>query len=306
MDITPDEARISDAMRQFGERLKNIRVGLGYTQPDLATKLGCKRQTLSSWEQGFTTPDIKTLLRLKEQARTDEKNPIEVDLGELLGERKTDFGRTPLEYAIRLLQKIDVMGIRDVHPTRSEALTSFLPFLESEQSSICIVASSFLGVTRVAPEQVATVLSEKATEVKEFKILMTHPEMSQWREKQEGRAPGSIELEIRESVKLLESWGVRSENIKFWRGAPTIFLLFTPERMLANPYTYQTEAFKSVTVEIAPTKSRDDVFSQYSMNHFKRPFESGNSVTLVQLREEEKLREESGQVPKRVNRSRRS
>lgn len=286
-DVPLNEKGLTERITQLGNGIKEIRVRLGFTQPELAAKLGCKRQTLSSWEQGLTTPDIKSLLILKQEARSHPKNPIEIDLGELLGQRKIDVGRTPLEYVIRLLQKIDVTGIRDIHRNRSEALISFLPFLESEQESICIVASSFLGVTRVAPEQVASVLSRKATTVKEFKILMTHPVMSHWREEQEGRAEGSIEQEIWESVDLLlKSWNVRAENIRFWKGAPTIFLMCTRERMLINPYAYQTEAFKSVTFEIAPTHSQDDIFAGYWTNHFKRPWESSSSVPLSEVQKD--------------------
>ena len=148
----------SKAMEEIGLRLKDIRIKLGETQPALAAKLKCKRQTLSSWEQGLTTPDVKSLLRLKEIARTSESNPIEINLGEILGEYRVDAGATPLEYPIRLLQRIDLMGIRNVYANRRDALTSFLPFLESEQNSLNIVASSFLGVIRVAEARVAAAL----------------------------------------------------------------------------------------------------------------------------------------------------
>lgn len=283
-EIDPaDDAYLAQA-KQFGDQIRNLRLSLGLSQPELAAKLQCKRQTISSWEQGQTSPDVKVLFQLKEIARTNEKNPLDVDLGDMLGDRRGDAGATPLEYTIGLLQKMNSMGIREIHSNRADALMSFISFLESERESISIVASSFLGVTRVAPERVAAVLSRKPGKVKQFRVLMTHPEMSQWREKQEGRADGSIRAEISESVKVLESWGVRSENIRFWRGAPTIFLLFTPQRMLANPYTYQTEAFKSVTFEVAPTGSPNDVFSHYSENHFKRPWESPSAVSLEEVR----------------------
>jgi hypothetical protein len=102
---------------------------------------------------------------------------------------------------ILLLQAIDPTGIRGVHPNRSLALAAFCPFLEREQESLFIVASSFLGVKTVAEERVTTLLRRKVTEVRDFRILMTHPDIGKLREKQEGRSENSISNEIKESVQ---------------------------------------------------------------------------------------------------------
>ena len=280
MDTEIKDSEFDEPIKKFGERLKELRVSLGYTQPELASKLGCKRQTIGSWEQGQTTPDIKALLQLQSIARAHERV---VGLGELLGEIKIDSGETPLKFALRLLQQIDSAGIRGVYPNRGQALSAFIPFLEKEQKSICIVASSFLGV-RVTEERIISLLRRKVASVQDFKVLMTHPEICRWRETQEGRRPGIIYEEIRESFTTLLNWGVKQENIKFHRGAPTIFLIFTPDRMLANPYTYMTEAYKTVTLEVAPTGAEDDVYSQYFNHHFKRPWESNSVVAGEELK----------------------
>ena len=42
------------------------------------------------------------------------------------------------------------------------------------------------------------------------------------------------------------------------RKAPTVFMLFTPDRMLLNPYTYGAEAFKTFTLEVARTENSED------------------------------------------------
>jgi len=261
----------------FGKELREIRERAGLSQPQLAEMLGIQRQTISSWEQGATAPDVRIMLRMKHALHRQKH--VAVEIGALLGEHRADTGKTPLEYTLHLLEKLDRCGIRDVHSNRAAALTAFLPFLERAESRVCLVASSLLGVTRVAPERVATALKSKA---RQLLVLMTHPDTSQLREAQEGRSPGSISSEIRESARTLRDWGVEKENIRFYRGAPTIFLLFTEERMLANPYTYQTEAFKTVTFELAPVSetdsfARDDIYSQYSVNHFENPWKSASS-----------------------------
>ena len=270
---TSEEA-LSPDLVAFGARLYQVRVKLGRTQPELAMDLKVKRQTVSSWEQGKTSPDVKTLLALK--TLCSEK--ISLDLGELLGERHLDIGKTPLSFSIDLLSDIDRLGVRGVYPSRSDALIKFSTFLEEEKHTIYIVASSFMGLLRVAPEKISLLLKQKAGEVKDFRVLMTHPSFGELREGQEQRQSGSIELEIKESIRTLQGWGLQPGAIKFFQGAPTVFLLATAERMILNPYTYMTEAFKTMTLEVNKTQNTEDIFSQYMYHHFKRPWESDASV----------------------------
>ncbi|MBZ5511396.1 MAG: helix-turn-helix domain-containing protein [Acidobacteriia bacterium] len=263
-------------VKEFGEQLKETRVRLDYTQEDFARHLGVKRQTLSSWEQGVTTPDVRTLLRLKQIAK--EKAPV--DLGDLLGETRWDSGRTPVSFAIRLLQTIDAMGIRNAYKNRTDALNGFYPVLEKEADSISVVCSSFMGVIRVAPQKVSLLLQHKAKTIT-WRILMTDPDVSNLREQQEVREKGSIANEIWESVNTItQDWGISKESIRFYRGAPTVFMLFTPERLLLNPYTYQTEAFKTFTLEVARTENSEDIYGQYVTNHFERSWQGPNAVLL--------------------------
>jgi transcriptional regulator with XRE-family HTH domain len=278
-----EDALFEESLRPFCDGLKEIRIKLGLTQEELGGVLGVRRPTIGSWESGSTTPDVKVLLKLRQYAR--HKN-LSVDLSELLGERQADRGRTPLDYAIHLLQAMDKMGMRGVYPNRSEAMEAFSSWLEKEENYITIVSSSFVGVMRTASQNVSELLKTKVKKVKSFQILMTHPEVSKWREDQEGRASGSIEKEILETVEnLVNKWGVDEENIKFYRGAPTVFLLLTSQRMLLNPYTYQTEAFKTVTFEVAPTPlNKDSIYNQYFEHHFRRPWESQNSIPYPAFR----------------------
>lgn len=262
-------------VRDFGEQLKQTRIHLDYTQEELATRLGVKRQTLSSWETGTTTPDVQMLFRLKQLAK-DGKDQL-IDLGDLLGETRWDVGRTPLSFAIGLLQMIDALGIRNVYRNRTEALNGFYPVLEKEAESIGIVCSSLMGLIRVGPQKVAQILMQKAREKVSFRILMTHPRVSKLREAQETRKAGSIESEIWESIKVITDWGIPRESIRFYDGAPTVFLMFTPNRMLLNPYPYQTEAFKVFSLEVGRTESSEDIYTQYFTNHFLRSWEGSNS-----------------------------
>jgi DNA-binding XRE family transcriptional regulator len=269
----------NEALEKFGERLRDVRVQLNLTQEELARLLDIKRQTLSSWEQGSTSPDVKTLLLLKHRARERARA---VDLGALLGDARWDWGETPLQYPIRLLQAMDSHGIRGVYSNRGQALEAFTSLIKQELTSIYVVCSSFMGVIRVAPAEVSEALQRKAASI-DVRILMTDPgQVSRLREDQEGRKQGSISKEIWDSVDELTKWGVKRESIRFYSGAPTVFLLFTPERMLVNPYTYGTEAFKTVTFEVARTR-QGDIYSQYEENHFRRPWKSVTSKSIDEV-----------------------
>lgn len=51
---------------KFHEKLVKLRKSNGYTQEDLAEKLGVSRQAVARWEAGETTPDMKMLLGICE------------------------------------------------------------------------------------------------------------------------------------------------------------------------------------------------------------------------------------------------
>jgi transcriptional regulator with XRE-family HTH domain len=270
---------VSTKVKEFGEQLKKTRVGLNYSQEELAGRLGVKRQTLSSWEAGTTTPDVQTLFRLRQVAK-DEKS-LGIDLGDLLGEGRLDEGPTPLSFAIKLLQTINTLGIRNAYLNRSDALNGFYLALEQETETITIVCSSLFGVLRVAPQRVSDLLKRKAKSNVKWRILMTNPQVSSGlREDQEARRPKTIEGEIYEAIHMLTGdWGIPESSIRFYKGAPTVFLMFTRERMLLNPYTYGAEAYKTLTLEVAHTESREDIYTQYKENHFQRSWDGSSALS---------------------------
>ena len=49
---------------EFGNRLKELRIQSGYTQTELALKLGVNQTTVKNWEKGNTQTDFETLIKL--------------------------------------------------------------------------------------------------------------------------------------------------------------------------------------------------------------------------------------------------
>ncbi len=61
------------------ENLKNLRKQKGYSQEELASRLGVVRQTISKWEKGQSVPDSEMLMKLADV--------FEVTVSQLLGSK---------------------------------------------------------------------------------------------------------------------------------------------------------------------------------------------------------------------------
>lgn len=53
-------------------KMINRRKDLGYSQQELANKLGVTRSAVSGWEIGRNEPDLQTIIKLKEILRVKE------------------------------------------------------------------------------------------------------------------------------------------------------------------------------------------------------------------------------------------
>lgn len=51
-------------LMSFNERLKKIREVKGFTQQEVADKVGKKKNSISNWEMGIARPDVDTLAKL--------------------------------------------------------------------------------------------------------------------------------------------------------------------------------------------------------------------------------------------------
>lgn len=52
--------------KEIGNKIKRLRKSLGFTQAELAKKLGVTNQAVSRWENGKNTPDLQVLLKIKD------------------------------------------------------------------------------------------------------------------------------------------------------------------------------------------------------------------------------------------------
>jgi len=88
----------------LNERIKQLRIGRGLSQVDLAEKLGVSKQSVSNWENDNIQPSIEMLVKIS--------HIFSVSTDYLLGENSREFIEiTGLkkEYIPHIQQIIDVM-----------------------------------------------------------------------------------------------------------------------------------------------------------------------------------------------------
>lgn len=167
---------------------------------------------------------------------------------------------------IDLLQLVDKAGLVGIYPTRQEALSMFLKFLENEPYEIMVIGSSLRGLLQdhdKAYVDACNLLKEKGTITK---FLLTHPKIADLRAQQEGRNLTDIGKEILISLKILiEDWKVPRENIKLYQGTPTCFGIKTEGAMLLNFYPYEKEAFASPCLVV---KKGEYFYQHFGFSHF--------------------------------------
>ena len=121
--ITKDFIKHKEDINLFNENLKKIRKEKGYTQEELAAKVGVVRQTVSKWEKGLSVPDADILRKLAEILNTDINillgNEIAVDVDNLNGLIKNeekdnkDNSNSVEEQLTKISEQLDIKNKRN-------------------------------------------------------------------------------------------------------------------------------------------------------------------------------------------------
>src|ERR1700674_385381 len=179
------------------------------------------------------------------------------------------------------------LGLEGVFRSRSEALTYFGPALRREierstrsQGLVYITCTSLRGfIATDAKDFHGPRVLEKLAENKcDLHILLTHPEVAERRAHQEQRPQGAIAGEVKSAVTQLTALGVSTDQIRYYRGSPTVFGIATSEVMLLNPYPYENESHRCMTLVVRKTDEKEDIYHQYFDAHFERPWKNAEPV----------------------------
>lgn len=179
-------------------------------------------------------------------------------------------------------------GLGSVFLSRGTALDSFTDSFKAElekasngePARIWIVSSTLRGFMVSTSDHFDghKILERVAGSTCDFRILMTDPEMADFRAQQEGRPRGDIQTEIKAGIARLKSSGIRPESVKYYPGTPTVFAIATSDRMLLNPYPYESESQRCFSLVVHKTQNPEDIYRQYIEYHFKRPWRRAKEV----------------------------
>jgi hypothetical protein len=204
---------------------------------------------------------------------------------------------TELTKSTDFLKRSSSLGLEMIYYDRTTALRDFVIYMKNEAQQkenigkVVIVGSSIKGLLEEAKDFL-TVIETAIRNNCSIKILLTHPEYSQYRENQEGRPSGAIEDEIFDGIRIIESTinnnsceKLQADNIiKLYKGTPTCFMIIAGDRMLINPYPYEEEAYKSfciVVKKVEPNEANMDgeniMYTKYARAHYIKPW-NRNSV----------------------------
>ena len=195
---------------------------------------------------------------------------------------KLDISLETLSNSSSYLSLSSVLGVNMLHEDRRHALEKFLPYLityvankSNPNRELIVVGSSLKGLIEKYPDIARLffqVLSKGLEAECDIKVLLTHPGFAWNREIQESRQQYDIAKEIQHAINLLESKGLQSNQIKVYKGSPTVFMIASSERMLLNFYPYQTEAFNCFALEVQDTGSGTCIYRSFYDNHFSKPW----------------------------------
>jgi len=237
---------------------------------------------------------VETIIRERLQEDIKELDSlVGIGIGDVAG--KVTKGTKKIESDMQSLSPsfpaAAKLGLENVHLTWGIALTHFAWFLDSElqeaergqQARVWIVSSSIKGFLEATSEHFdERRMMEKISYCScDLRILITDPKVADSRAKQERRADGEIPNEVRMNLSYLKRIGVRREAVKFYPGTPSVFAIATPDRMLLNPYPYQTEAFRCFSVVVHKTLNPDsDIYHQCLRYHFEEPWDRANEISV--------------------------
>jgi hypothetical protein len=172
---------------------------------------------------------------------------------------------------IETLASLRDAGITNTFRRRDVALNEFESAIDEETTEIMIIGSSLMGLLQKEQYKEFTEklrLKMQQTDVN-VKFLLTHPAVADLRADVEAHRFKEIGVEIIKSLRILHNWNVRAENVRLYKGAPTIFAIKTKRKMLINPYAYGVEAFNSPCLIVKNDPERYCYFyDEYNRAHF--------------------------------------
>jgi transcriptional regulator with XRE-family HTH domain len=275
----------------FGETIKKLMKKKSLTQLKLEKETGIPQSTISKIVSAKRAEDVKeehlskiasALGVTEKQLQENEDSTMETNAPEQRPLMQTNYFQISDK---ERLEKMDENGVISIHQDRAEAFRFFYPIWR-EEPSIRIVGSSLEGFKRIlgisAEELLLPKLKESDTKKVRIRIILTHADFARSREEQEGEKPKYILHQIRDASRLLKKLQKSTKagdrlQWKYFRGAPTCFMIIAGDYMLLNPYVYMQPGYFNFSIIVKKMrKSVFDIYSRFELYHFNKAWNDPN------------------------------
>lgn len=192
------------------------------------------------------------------------------------------------------LEAFKKLGLNHCHLSRRDALQNFLRYAQetvtiadhkpskseadddSNRRRVNIVSSSARGLIGELDGEAKKVQNQWRELIsknpKHFRLLLTHPAYAHLRQPAEKRSSGDIELEVLKAAIYLHCVaGMKSTELRFYRGSPTVFMIHANEHVLLNPYPYGRMAMDTLCLEFEG-EAEDSYVADFVSMHFHQPW----------------------------------
>jgi len=184
-----------------------------------------------------------------------------------------------------LLANLSKNGVQGIYPDRATAFRAFARVWEREPH-VRIVGSSIEGFKRGIGTDAREFIVLKLQNDPQSSVhaLLTHTSFAKYREAQENELDGYIVAQIKATTEMLQDIRERTRagdrlRWKFFKGAPTCFMIMAGNFMLLNPYLYMQPAYFNFTMIVKDTGSPFDIYNHYKQYHFQRAWDNPDLST---------------------------
>jgi hypothetical protein len=174
-----------------------------------------------------------------------------------------------------LIAELRNNGVIGIYPNRAAAFRVFQKRWEREHV-IQIVGSTMEGFERGIGIPANKLIASKLTNDPQSRIqvLLTHGDFAKQREKPENEPDGYIFRQMTLISEMLTSVRDRlnaGERLqwRYFKGAPTCFMIVAGSFMLLNPYLYMKSAIHNFAMLVRKTESLLDIYNRYLDDHFQ-------------------------------------
>ncbi|MBI5206961.1 MAG: hypothetical protein HY934_04130 [Candidatus Firestonebacteria bacterium] len=251
-----------------------------FIQNEVGIAFALNKPIFAIYEETVDVSGIQPYLSTFIKYKKDKLSDIAKDIHSLKVTASTEISSREIAGAPEeILGNLSKNGVQGIYSDRATAFRVFNRIWQREQN-IRIVGSTIEGFKRGIGIEARELILPKVSQNKEstVHILLTHASFAKLREGPEKEQPGYITRQIKTTTQMLQEIK-KDKNVgerlkwKYFKGAPTCFMILAGNFMLLNPYLYMQAAYFNFTMIVKDTNSPFDIYNHYSQYHFQKAWD---------------------------------